>query len=131
MSKRLIEENLEAQRQFSALVKNSRDFIGFTSPEGRAIFVNPAGRELVGLSEEEVQQTSPLDYVIEEIAICFSEAWQQRPKRQLGGRNTLSSFRIGSCDPHAPDHLCRRSYRERWKDRYCDHQPRHPGAEAH
>ena len=66
VSKRLIEENLEAQRQFAALVKNSRDFIGFTSREGRTIFVNPAGRELVGLSEEEVQQKSPLDYVIDE-----------------------------------------------------------------
>ena len=65
-SKRLIEENLEAQRQFSALVKNSRDFIGFTSRDGRTIFVNPAGRELVGLSEEEVQQKSPFDYVIDE-----------------------------------------------------------------
>ena len=65
VGKRLIEENLEAQRQFSALVKNSRDFIGFTSREGRTIFVNPAGRELVGLSEEEVQQKSPLDYVID------------------------------------------------------------------
>jgi PAS domain S-box-containing protein len=65
-SKRLIEENLEAQRQFSALVKNSRDFIGFTSREGRALFVNSAGRELVGLSEEDIQQTFPLDYVIEE-----------------------------------------------------------------
>jgi PAS domain S-box-containing protein len=65
-SKRLIEENLEAQRQFTALVKNSRDFIGFTSPEGRALFVNPAGRELVGLSEDGVHRTAPLDYVIDE-----------------------------------------------------------------
>jgi PAS domain S-box-containing protein len=64
--KRLIEENLEAQRQFTALVKNSRDFIGFTSREGRTLFVNPAGRELVGLSEEEVERTSPHDYVIDE-----------------------------------------------------------------
>ena len=66
VSKRLTEENLEAQRQFAALVKNSRDFIGFTSPDGKTIFVNPAGRELVGLSEEEVQNKSPLDYVTEE-----------------------------------------------------------------
>ena len=65
-SKRLTEENLEAQRQFTALIKNSRDFIGFTSRDGKTIFVNPAGRALVGLSEEEVQEKSPLDYVLKE-----------------------------------------------------------------
>jgi PAS domain S-box-containing protein len=63
-SKRLIEENLEAHRQFTALVKNSHDFIGFTSREGNALFVNPAGMEQVGLSEEEVQRTSPLCHVV-------------------------------------------------------------------
>ena len=66
VSKRLTEENLEAQRQFAAMVKNSRDFIGFTSRDGKTIFVNPAGRELVGLSEGAVQEKSPLDYVMEE-----------------------------------------------------------------
>lgn len=57
---------LEAQRQLSALVENSRDFIGLASMDGQALFVNPAGRHLVGVREDQVNRTVPLDYVAEE-----------------------------------------------------------------
>jgi DNA-binding response OmpR family regulator len=44
-SKRTIQENLEAQRRLLALVENSPDFIGFASPQGQALFVNPAAED--------------------------------------------------------------------------------------
>jgi PAS domain S-box-containing protein len=59
-------ENLKALRSLFALVENSPDFIGFTAINGKALFVNPAGRRLVGLKEDEVKETVPLDYVFEE-----------------------------------------------------------------
>ncbi len=65
-SKRTIQESLEAQRRLSALVENSRDFIGFASPQGQVLFVNPAGRGLVGLEADAVTSTVPVDYVVEE-----------------------------------------------------------------
>jgi PAS domain S-box-containing protein len=56
----------EAQRMLAALVENSPDFIGLTSLEGRPIFVNPAGRKIVGLrNEDEVTDTLIGDYVLE------------------------------------------------------------------
>ncbi|WP_243420779.1 PAS domain S-box protein [Micromonospora globispora] len=36
-------------RLFQALVERSGDFIAVATPDGRAVYVNPAGRELVGL----------------------------------------------------------------------------------
>ncbi len=65
-SKRTIQESLEAQRSLWALVENSRDFIGFASPQGQVLFVNPAGRRLVSLDADAVTSTVPLDYVVEE-----------------------------------------------------------------
>lgn len=65
-SKRTIQNILQAQRRLSALVENSRDFISFASLEGHVMFVNPAGRELVGVAEDDVKGTVPLDYVLEE-----------------------------------------------------------------
>jgi PAS domain S-box-containing protein len=48
-----------------ALVENSNDFIGLASLDGRAVFVNPAGRRLVGLGGvDDAQVFSVADYVI-------------------------------------------------------------------
>ena len=62
---RNLQESLKAERTLSALVENSRDFIGFASPQGQALFVNPAGRKLVGLEAEQVTLTTPSDYIAE------------------------------------------------------------------
>ncbi|MGR6321045.1 SpoIIE family protein phosphatase [Micromonospora soli] len=40
-------------RLFQALVERSGDFIAVADPDGRAVYVNPAGRALVGLTEGE------------------------------------------------------------------------------
>ncbi|MEH0984196.1 SpoIIE family protein phosphatase [Micromonospora sp. CPCC 205556] len=38
-------------RLFQALVERSGDFIAVAAPDGRAVYVNPAGREFVGLAD--------------------------------------------------------------------------------
>ncbi len=42
----------EENRVLADIVRKSRDFIGVADPEGKAFFVNPAGKAMVGLDEE-------------------------------------------------------------------------------
>ena len=53
----------EAQRTLVSLIENSSDFIGLASLEGDVLYVNQAGRELVGLDGE--GPTTILDYAVE------------------------------------------------------------------
>ena len=57
----------ERLRMLSHLIEQSSDFIGIATPDGRGIFVNEAGRKLVGLGGlEEVPETQVIDYFLEE-----------------------------------------------------------------
>ncbi|MGZ4190445.1 MAG: PAS domain S-box protein, partial [Actinomycetota bacterium] len=54
-------KRIEDERQvFVSLLENSSDFIGIADPNGKPIYVNPAGRRMVGL---------PADYPIEQTQI--------------------------------------------------------------
>ncbi|MFY9477589.1 MAG: diguanylate cyclase, partial [Aquabacterium sp.] len=56
----------EERQTLAALVEYSRDFIAVASLDGRVIFVNPAGRQLVGLdSIEQAKATHIFDYIAE------------------------------------------------------------------
>ncbi len=47
----------------SALIENSTDFIGIADPDGNPIYVNPAGRKMVGIAPDfPIQQTQIPDY---------------------------------------------------------------------
>jgi PAS domain S-box-containing protein len=62
--RKLAEDEL---RKLASLVENSSDFIGLASVEGEILFVNAAGRVLVGLEgEEQARKTTILDYVAHE-----------------------------------------------------------------
>jgi PAS domain S-box-containing protein len=51
------------RRMFAALVENSSDFIGVADPAGRLIYVNPAGRQMIGMPGDVVASTTQiLDY---------------------------------------------------------------------
>ena len=56
--------HLEEERQlFAALVENSSDFIGIADPSGKPIYVNPAGRRMVGLAPDHpVSETQIPEY---------------------------------------------------------------------
>lgn len=43
----------EEQKKLASLVESSSDFIGIATPEGRVLFVNPAGRRIVGADEDQ------------------------------------------------------------------------------
>jgi len=53
----------DERRVFVSLLDNSPDFIGIADPNGRPIYLNPAGRRLVGLPPEfPVRETEIADY---------------------------------------------------------------------
>jgi PAS domain S-box-containing protein len=57
----------EENRVLADIVRKSRDFIGVADPEGKAFFVNPAGKAMVGLdTENEETQTVVEDYFFPE-----------------------------------------------------------------
>jgi PAS domain S-box-containing protein len=59
-----VEEDL---RKLSLIIEHSRDLIGVASTDGPVLFLNPAGKKLVGLSsDEQVRATNLTDYVAAE-----------------------------------------------------------------
>lgn len=54
---------LDERQIFFALVENSSDFIGIADPSGKPIYVNPAGRRIVGLPDDvSIETTKIQDY---------------------------------------------------------------------
>ena len=47
-----LQKALDERRIFAALIENSSDFIGIADPAGKPIYLNPAGRRMVGLSPD-------------------------------------------------------------------------------
>ena len=50
----------EEQIKLASLVENSTDFIGMASPDGQVMFVNPAGRRMVGWVARKTSHAPPL-----------------------------------------------------------------------
>jgi PAS domain S-box-containing protein len=57
-------KRVEDERQvFVSLLDNAPDFIGIEDPSGKPVYINPAGRRMVGLAADDpVEQTRILDY---------------------------------------------------------------------
>jgi PAS domain S-box-containing protein len=65
-SNRAFELLSQQQKKLVALVENSTDFIGMATPEGKGIYINKAGLELVGLKEAQVEGIEILDFFFDE-----------------------------------------------------------------
>ncbi len=61
----------DERQKFFALVENGGDFIGMLSPRGDVLYLNPAGRKMVGLEDNAVEQPLAL-------AQLLTESGQQR-----------------------------------------------------
>ena len=58
-----LQKALDERRIFEALIENSSDFIGIADPTGKPVYVNPAGRRMVGLPDDyPVEDTQILEY---------------------------------------------------------------------
>ena len=69
-SARAHEEKRQAERErekLAAVVEQSSDFVGMGDLQGRVLYVNEAGRRLVGLrGQDDVRRTQVLDFFLEE-----------------------------------------------------------------
>jgi PAS domain S-box-containing protein len=64
----------EERLKFEALVESSMDYIGMAEPNGYNLYVNPAGRALVGVeSLNEIKQRGPAEFVADEWKGFFQE----------------------------------------------------------
>ena len=84
------------------LTEQSADFIGVATADGRAIFVNEAGRKMVGLGgHEEAMTTQLLDYFLEEDKPFVREVilpTQEREGRWIG-EFRFRNFKTGEAIP--------------------------------
>ena len=91
-----------------SLVEASHEFIGIADLEGNALFVNEAGRELVGLRDlDAVRSTRIIDYFAandqsQGSARCHACCSQHR---LLAGRAEISEFRDRRAGTGAVQHL--------------------------
>jgi PAS domain S-box-containing protein len=60
-------------RMIASVVESSTDLVGFASMEGSVSFVNPAGRQMLGLDKDEPMAVSVFDYLMEEDREWFRE----------------------------------------------------------
>lgn len=92
----------EDVRKLAALVENSTDFIGISSVEGEAAFVNATGRRLVGLAQDEpLQGRQTFEFIAEHDRARFeTEALPAVLREGLWeGETIFRNFRTGQPIP--------------------------------
>ena len=63
----------EERQKFVSLVENCTDFIAMSGLDGRVTYINPAGREMLGIdSAEAVRTTKVRDYVPEDVQALYA-----------------------------------------------------------
>jgi PAS domain S-box-containing protein len=92
----------ERLRMLKHLTEQSSDFIGVATPDGRALFVNEAGRKMVGLGDlEEALKTQVLDYFLEEDKPFVREVILPTQEREgrWAGEFRFRNFKTGEAIP--------------------------------
>ncbi len=87
-----------ARSRFEALVEASSDFIAIAGLDGRVLYVNPAGRALIGMGADvDVTTTTIADYLTPEGLIASAEIEQPAVLRDghWSGQTTLRDLRGG------------------------------------
>jgi len=89
--------------RFQSLVETSDDFIAMARPDGTVLYVNPAGRRLVGIEDRDVTDMTIADFLTEE-GLAASIAVEQPAVVTTGrwsGQSTLRDHRGGRAIPVA------------------------------
>jgi PAS domain S-box-containing protein len=91
----------QEQQKLASLVENSTDFIGFASLEGEALFINRAGRKMVGIDEDEPLRTGILDYIAEQDRKRVQQEILPTVERegQWEGETQFRNFKTGAATP--------------------------------
>jgi PAS domain S-box-containing protein len=86
----------EERQKFVSLIENSSDFIGMAAMDGKTLFLNEAGRQLVGLNSlSEISSTLMFDYFPEDVQTQFSQTILPTVMQtgQWQGESQLRNFR--------------------------------------
>ncbi|MFL5343612.1 MAG: ATP-binding protein [Hyalangium sp.] len=98
----------EERQRFFALVENSPDFIGIADVAGVPVYVNPAGRRMVGLlPDEDVGRTRLVDYYAPEAQAQAQEVIIPAMVREgrWEGETRLRNFQTGASLPVSDTHF--------------------------
>jgi PAS domain S-box-containing protein len=90
----------QEMRNFVSLVGQSADFIGMTGMDGRVVFLNPAGRALVGLEGDDAGGVGLLELLLaEDEAIGRTALAAARTEGQWAGELRLRHLKTGDQIP--------------------------------
>lgn len=71
-----LRKEVARREELAATIEQATDFVGIADPNGNAHYVNPAGRALVGLPDEDsVKKTRVIEY--------FTPEWRERVEKEL------------------------------------------------
>jgi PAS domain S-box-containing protein len=89
--------------RFQALVETSRDFIAMARPDGTVMYLNPAGRRLVGVGDRDVTGMSIADFQTADGLVASVEIQQPAvaERGEWSGQSTLRDHRGGPPIPVA------------------------------
>jgi PAS domain S-box-containing protein len=89
--------------RFQSLVETSGDFIAMARPDGSVMYVNPAGRRLVGIEDRDVTELTIADLLTEEGLVASREIEQPAvvAEGRWSGQSTLRDHRGGPPIPVA------------------------------
>jgi diguanylate cyclase (GGDEF)-like protein/PAS domain S-box-containing protein len=93
---------------FAALLDNSSDFIGIADAGGTPVYVNPAGRKMVGLAPDyPVQRTRILDYYPEDLHRFVEDVILQSTSDNghWTGETRFRHWRTGDAIPVSDEHF--------------------------
>jgi PAS domain S-box-containing protein len=69
-----LQQTLESQARFVAILEATPDFVGMVDADGRVLYINRSGRQMVGIgADEDVTDTSIVDYHPPHIASLLME----------------------------------------------------------
>jgi PAS domain S-box-containing protein len=90
---------------FASVIEASPDFVGITDPSGVPIYVNPAGREMVGLARDhDVSATTIADYYTPDVdAARILE--DMRERGAWSGETTFRHWETGAAVPVSDTHF--------------------------
>ena len=102
-------KRMEDERQvFVSLLDNSSDFIGVADPSGKPLYLNPAGRKMVGLAKDRpIESTQILDYYPpDERAFIADVVLKNMIERgRWSGETRLRNWRTGEAIPVSDEHF--------------------------
>jgi PAS domain S-box-containing protein len=102
-------KRVEDERQvFVSLLENSPDFIGIADPAGKPIYVNPAGRRMVGLAADYPVETTQIPdyYPSEERALAVDVIMKAMIEQgRWSGETSFRHWQTGAAIPVSDEHF--------------------------